>query len=195
MQASLSFLMLLQAPAELSREELRVKERIQPVGGTVAWVSPDSSESDAPWMLSVDIENKGKAFDCTKIQSLKRLGALRILGGRTEGWSLSVLAQLPRLELLVVTGNGLADAELKRIGRCKVLTKLDIGGNQISAKGLAAISPVRTLFLYNTKISDADLVPLGTMVFLDQLVLPVSVTPGGMQLLARQLPEKSVSRL
>ncbi|OJU63202.1 MAG: hypothetical protein BGO01_11295 [Armatimonadetes bacterium 55-13] len=189
--------MSLQSPPDFTPAELHVKEQLQSVRGAMVWVSPDPRESKDKWVLSVDIENKGRNFDCTMIKPLNRLYALRILGGNTVRKSLAVLPRLPKLDLFVATGTGLDDADLIHIGKCKSLNKLDIGGEHVSGAGLKQISGVRTLrrlFLYNTKIKDADLAPLEKMTFLDQLVLPKTVTEGALEALAHKLKHTQVSQ-
>lgn len=195
---SLVLLISLQSPPAFSPAELQVQAKLKQVGGSMMWVIPDERESREEWVLSVDIENKGKMFDCAVLEPVKRLYALRILGGDTLRKSLEVLPKLPNLGLLVVTGTGFTDADLKHLGKCRALNKLDFGGETISRTGLSRIAGVRTLrrlFLYNTKIKDADLAPLKSMSFLDQLVLPKTVTVDGLNTLSQKLRRTQVSRI
>ena len=195
---SFALFISLQSPPSLTPAELEVQAKLKQVGGTMVWVVPDERVSKEHWVLSVDVDNKGRVFDCAVLEPVKRLYALRILGGDTLRKSLEVLPKLPNLGLLVVTGTGFKDGDLKHIGKCRALNKLDFGGETISAAGLSRISGVRSLrrlFLYNTKIKDSDLAPLKSMSFLDQLVLPEKVTPGAAKSLARSLTRTQISRL
>lgn len=191
-------LLLMQVGPEFDRAELAAQKALAPMNGSLKWVVPDPRESKDDWVLSLDVENKGKTFDVSVVQPLKRLYALRILGGRVEEKSLVTLAGLPRLGLLVITGDGVTDKGLRLIAKCRKINKLDVSGPKISAFGLrplAKMTNLRRVFFYNTKLKDADLKPFETMTFLDQLVLPDTVSPGALQSLANKLPKTQIERM
>ena len=178
--------------------EIQVQESLRNLGAHLAWVIPDERESADKWVLSLDVENKAQTFDCSRIKTLKRLYALRILGGRVKESSLDTLAALPNLGLLVITGAGISDAGLKSIARCKSVNKLDIAGPSISSSSLkevAKMTSLRRLFLYNTKLKDADLKALEMMTFLDQLDLPLTVSAEAAKSLATKLPKTHIDRI
>lgn len=191
-------LAVIQSQLDFNPTELRVQELLKPVGGSMAWVTPDPGESKDEWVLSVDVENKGRAFDFSVISSLQRLYALRVLGGKVDEKNLKALAKLPKLGLLVVTGSGLSDAGLKTIGACRAINKLDVAGAKISIGGLRAlpqIKALRRLFLYNTEIKDKDIVPLESMTFLDQIVLPTTVSAEAATALGLKLRSTQIQRM
>jgi hypothetical protein len=189
---------LAQAKPDFNSSELKVQALLKDKGGSLEWVAPDSPDSKEPWVLSLDITNKDREFDCASIAPLKRLYALRIFGGTVTHNSLNVLATLPRLGLLVITGSVISNEGLKSIGRCKSINKLDVGGSSINADGLTALKGMKSLrrvFLYNTEVKDADLKPLEAMSFLQQLVLPKTVSEEASRALAAKLPSTRISRL
>lgn len=180
-------------PAEIAAQKV-----LDPIGGSLEWVAPDARESKDEWVLCLDIENKARTFDVSLVKPLKRLYALRVLGGRVLEKSLKSLAELPRLGLLVITGEGVSDKGLRIIAQCQGISKLDVAGQKISASGLLKVSKMtslRRVFFYNTRLTDADLEPLKTMTFLDQLVVPETVSQGALQRLAKSLPHTQIERM
>ena len=192
-----AFIIVAQQP-KFNPAELELQRSLPKLGGSLDWVVSDGRDSPEKWLLSLDIENKSRNFDCTLLKSVKRLYALRILGGTGNESSLNTLATLPKLGLLVITGEGISEIGLKTIAKCKAITKLDIAGTKISAvslKEMAKMTTLRRVFLYNTKIKDADLKPLESMTFLEQLDLPETVSVAAAASLAKKLPNTHIERL
>lgn len=190
-------LLAAQGQPAFNQAEIEAKSALAPLHGTLQWVVPDPRESAEEWVLSLDIENKNQTFDCSIIATLKRLYALRILGGKVKANSLTALHKLPQLGLLVITGEGISDAGLHVVAKCRRINKLDVAGKNFSPESLAAVAKMtslRRLFLYNTNVQDRDLKPLESMSFLEQLTLPQTVTTAGMGALAKKLPRTHVSR-
>lgn len=164
----------------------------------MSWVASDSKASGEYWELCVDVNNKGMQLDLNLLSTLERLKALRIFGGTIERSSLKVLARLPQLHLFVVTEFELQNDDLRSFRGCRRLAKLDIGGREISAAGLkhlVGVRSLRRLFLYNTAIRDADLAPLQGMTFLEQVVLPKTISDTALSALITALPKARVSQL
>lgn len=189
---------LLQSAPKLDAIEARVQELLKPIGGELSWVTPESPSFGDEWVLCLDIDNKGRSFDCSSLAPLKRLYALRILGGRVSEQGLSTLASLPKLGLLVVTGEGVTDRGLLKISKCKSIYKLDVAGNHVSKNGLNSISNMKSLrrvFFYGTKIQDSDISALSKMTFLNELVLPETVSIAARNKLAEALPTTDIRRM
>lgn len=170
-----------------------ILKKIEQVGGSSSVI-----EEDERTLLCLDIDNKDQTLDFTALAGLERLNVLRILQGSITERSLSHLTKFKKLELLVIVCSGLTDKGLKEIGKITSLKKLDFGGDKITKNGLAELKNLKNidrLFLYNTTIKDADLEPLGHLLSLTELCLPMTVSEEGVRLLKARLPKASIRRL
>ena len=176
----------------LSDKEQRAVKEVERLGGTFEWVSHDDEK-----LLSLDVDNKTKVFDFGKLKDIKSLRVLRVFQGKIDESSLIHLRKIPKLELLVVTSDGLTDKGAKSIGKLVSLNKLDLSSKSLTGSGLGELGSLKSLkrlFLYNTTIVDADLSPLAKMVWLEELCLPMTVSDEGLVKLKTSLPKTSIRK-
>ena len=176
-------------PPKMTGVETKAGLALRSVGGNLNWVK------DGDWKLSLDINNKSKAFDFKQIETLSRLSVLRIFQGGIREESLATLSGMPRLELLVILSDGLSDKAMPLIGALKGLKKLDIKSAKLTVKGLnelKGLKSLRRLYLYNTKIKDGDLAPLMGLKQLSVLDLPPTVSSAGLKKVKQALPKTDV---
>ena len=179
------------------REQLPIVEqraitRIEQAGGTFAWVKEEGRT-----IFCLDVNAKDKTFDFGTLAELRSLQVLRVFQGRIDPKSVIHLTTLKKLELLVITSDGLTDSAMKSIGKLKALTKLDVKGDGLTNVGLAELvhlKALRRLFLYNTMLQDSHLAPLYQLKWLDELCVPMTVSDAGLARLKAALPQSSVRK-
>lgn len=177
------------AQPELNAVEQRAAKVLARRGGSLSWVQEEH------WILSLDVENRGRTFDCGQIRPLSRLGALRIFHGKIDESSLTVLPRLDHLELLVLLTDDLSPKSIASLARCRNLKKLDFKATGVSARHLAPMlkmKSLRRLFLYNTDLDDAAAKSLRVMTWLDELVLPSKIPPATIESLRRNMPKTDI---
>ncbi len=181
---------LLQAPT-LNAEETKIGQNLKPLGGNLQFVSTEDG-----WELSLDVNSCPKPFDFAAVKGLKRLAALRVMGGSIKEDSLKELVGCPKLNLLVLVVSGLTDKGMPHIGKLKGLTKLDVKG-PLTAQGLKHLKPLdalERLYLYNATLTDAQVTPLEDLKQLKLLYVPASVTEAAVERLRKALPKTNVVR-
>src|SRR6185369_4842777 len=133
------------------------------------------------------------------LKSIPTLKELSVSGQqRTDSglWSVSVtdfsisnIAQLPRLEVLDLGGTNISDRGVAELARLQNLQRLDLRGTRVTAKGLAALAPLPNLHhlkLWQAKGIDDSAIPIVLkMARLTALKLPeTNVTAAGLTQLA-----------
>lgn len=185
-------IVLTQEP-KLNEVEQRACERISRLGGNFAWV-----REDAGIELACDLQNNQNAFDLNLFVPLKRLFALRIFGGGIDARSFAALRKVEKLGLLVIHSRGIGDRELGEIGKCRALVKLDVMGETISGTGIASLESLphlEKLYLYRTRLKDADIVALRSFRNLKVVTLPKTVSTAAVAQLRKAMPGVDIDQM
>lgn len=176
----------------LPSAQAKALEFVRQAGGVIAWVKEDDHQ-----VLCIDYSLQGVTLDLAPLEALTPLYALRIMGPTVPASEFRHLRKLPDLGLLVVTHSGVTDDGMREIGYLVHLDKLDVRGDKLSAKGLTYLSRLRRLkrlFLYGSKLKDADIKPLESLTWLDQLELPPTVSLPAVAALKKKLAHILVER-
>lgn len=180
------------APPAYLPSEVQALPEIQRLGGHVQWVMENHK-----WELSLDFNGPVKDLDLVPVKNLSRLYALRVMDGTIKEASLRSLSELPDLHLLVVLAP-ITDDGLAAISGLRHLDKIDVTGDLITGRGLAkmkALKDLRRLYLYRTKIRDADTAPLRDFKRLTVLDLPDTVSTQATNRLKAALPNTEIRRM
>ena len=183
----------LQEP-KLSEGEQRAVDRLAALGGSVR-VEPEKPNGYEIW---VDFEGKATDEAFAVVGSLRHVTAFRPMGGGFSDRGLRALIGHPRLWLLVARSNVMTDASLEPISRISGLKKLDIMGATLTSKGLSKLqrlSKLERLFLYGSTLTDGDCAPLMKLNWLNELVVPKTISPTTLGALRKALPKAKVSSI
>ncbi|HRI44291.1 MAG TPA: hypothetical protein PLL78_06965 [Fimbriimonadaceae bacterium] len=172
----------------------RALDRVRAAGGAVR-IEPPANKGYEIW---IDFESPVEDVDLVPLRGLRRLTALRILGGGFGDAGVALITNVPDLWLLVLRSDRIGEKGVRSVAKITTLRKLDLIGPTLSRQSLAEIAKLpklEQLYLYGAKLREADLQVLSGLRQIKTLMLPKSVSEKGIAELARRLPKASVTRL
>lgn len=165
------------------------------LGRSGAKVMVGRAELGDGWEIWYDESRRVDDQAFAPLQNIKKLGAIRFLGGGFGDEGVAKLKSLPDLHLLVLFSDRLTDRCLEPIAKLKALVKLDLGYAKLSYKGLARLVQLprlQRLYLYNAIFDDRAAQELKQLKKLRILDLPSTLRAATVSSLQKDLPNTRV---
>ena len=182
-----------QSVRPISNDESHALDLLRRSGASIVEINNDQDGHG----LAIDFNKKVSDDALQPLRGLKRLIALRFLGGGVTDIGLINIDQVPNLNVLVIDSVSVTDDGMAEVGKLKSLGKLDLLRCSVSRRGLRklrGLTKLRRLFLYGTKIKDTDLAPLEFMTQLTYIELPLTVSEQGIARLRGKLPSVRIEK-